>query len=59
MTGVSVSDYLDKILVSLEDGSILLSSSHKTWESKENNAAYAVINFFFICIINFLNLIFL
>ena len=47
MTGVSVSDYLDKILVSLEDGSILLSSSHKTWESKENNAAYAVINFFF------------
>ena len=51
MTGVSVSDYLDKILVSFEDGSILLSSSHKTWESKDNNAAYAVILFYYFILL--------
>jgi hypothetical protein len=51
MNSISVSDYLDKILVTVADGSIILSSSHKTWESKDNNAAYAVILFYFFILL--------
>ena len=55
MTSISVSDYLDKILVSLGDGSLILSTSHKTWKSNDDQAFAVILIFYLITkfVINF------